>query len=254
MSEEVLPFRLQMIVHARAASREILWDKLTALKTALSRMQGAKYYEMAKPVTARNYYLCGVPGGGFQERDFRHYIEDQNLANLIPLTGEVDAELSQAEALYHTRSGSVFGVRSLIDEMPQHCLVSGWSGGGKSVFCQDVLVQTAPLYGFTVIVDDGLSYPVTAKLLSEDVRTFVFEAGGTETLNYLDPRGVLGSQHRADAQAVAMNMFGREVKPVQEAVLGRCMRLFYEDWYEGWKKCFPAVSYTHLTLPTIYSV
>ena len=241
MSNEVMPLRMQMVFHVRDQEQDRLAEKLATLKAAISRMQGSQYYEMANPVTARNYFLSGTPGGGYQEKDFRLYVEDHHLSNLIPLTGEVDRELSKAEALYHTGSGNVFGVRSLIGGMPQHGFVSGWSGGGKSVFCQDLLVQMANFYDFVVLVDDGFSYPVTAQLISKDIKSFVIEAGGTETLNYLDPRGVLGSQHRADAYAVALNLLGGKVTSREEAVLEKCLSEFYADWFKNWAKQNPEV-------------
>ena len=240
MSNEVVPFRMQLIVHCRDTSREGLLDKMVALKSAITRMQGAKYYEMANPVTARNYFLTGAPGISFQEKDFHHYIEDHNLANLIPISGEIDSEVEKAEALYHNSGGNLFGVRTFVGGMPQHALVSGWSGGGKSVFVQDILCQTEPYYDYTVILDAGLSHGTYVKTVSEDARTLSIEANGSDTINYLDPTGSpLTSQHLADASAVIHHMLGDAATSLLDAIVDDCLGRFYQIWFERWAAKYP---------------
>ncbi|WP_411845751.1 hypothetical protein AAFN60_19240 [Roseibacillus persicicus] len=238
MSNEVLPFEVQIQIHCWAPSVEALQEKMAVLKTAVSHLQGAKYYEMANPVSSRECFLAMTPAAP-RQGDFYHYIEDENLANLIPISGELDESLGQADAIYHDKGRSLFGVQSSRKNTPQHVFVTGWSGGGKSMFCADWLIQTEHQFDYTVIIDDGNSYGTYVKTTGMDARSFVIEANGKETLNYLDPSGVLTNQHLADASAVVLHMLGDEGGPLYEALIRQSLQKFYRAWGKKWQKANP---------------
>src|SRR5450756_3044208 len=60
-----------------------------------------------------------------------------------------------------------------------------------------------------------------------------------------ETRAVLGTERRARHRELALGVVGRHRDQVEEVDGGRLLRLLGAD---------AAVSYTHLTLPTIYSV
>ena len=123
LSSEVMPFQLQFLIHAWAPSRETLSDKLGALKGAFSRMQGAKYWEMMLPTTARNCFLATIPGMPFRENDFFLKTEDHTLANLLPISGGSNDSLQNTEAIFHGTNGSLLGV-------------STFAGAAQFFFCK----------------------------------------------------------------------------------------------------------------------
>ena len=129
LSGEVMPFQLQFIVHARAQTREALADKLGALKGALSRMQGARYWEMMLPTTARNCFLATTPGMSFREKDFFLKVEDHTLANLVPISGGANDSLKKAEAIFHGSNGALLGISTFAgpkdNQFPLHTAVGG---------------------------------------------------------------------------------------------------------------------------------
>ncbi|MEZ5302665.1 MAG: hypothetical protein R3F11_18820 [Verrucomicrobiales bacterium] len=87
MSNEVLPYKAQFIIRAWDADKAGLRAKLAALRSAISKMNGAKYYDPALPTSARNYFYASVPGWCWDKYDdYAHYIEDANLANLLPIS------------------------------------------------------------------------------------------------------------------------------------------------------------------------
>ena len=242
MSNEVVPFRAQFIIRAWDQSKEGLQQKLGILKSAILKLQSAKYYEPAFPTSARNYFRASLPGWSWDKYDdCSHYIEDHNLAHLLPISGSSDASLGEAEALYDGSIGNLIGIRSFDgaegSEAPQHAFVTGKTGSGKSLFLIDLLTQTEPFYDYTVIVDDGLSYGTYTEAVCEGARPIIIEPNSGAVLNYLDTRGEpLSPEHLADAVAVASRMAGvdQESDGRMEAVLSRCLSQFYEDCFQDW--------------------
>ena len=193
MSNDISPFTAQFILVARDATMEGLQQKMGAVKAAISKLQSAVPYEAAWPTSARNYFCASLPGWSWDRyRDCSLYIESTNLSHLIPLASPATG-LDNAEALYDGASGSLIGVSTFAGEdgskSPQHSVVVGMTGSGKSMLVIDQLTQTDPYYDYTVIVDDGLSYSTLAQALCPGLEPIIVRPGGHAVLNYLDTRG-----------------------------------------------------------------
>lgn len=241
-SNEEVPFRVQMIIRAWDTTQEGLQTKLGILKSAITRMQLAKSYAPVFPTSARNYFRASFPGWCWDScQDYFHLVEDAPLSNLLPISGS--PALGDCEALYDGANGNVIGVNSFLgeggNEAPQHALVCGKSGSGKSCFVIDLLTQTTPKCSFTVIVDNGLSYQTYARTVDPKCETLIIKPNGSVTLNYLDLRHEpLSPEHLVDAVAVAHQMAGRQQDKdsdrMHHAVLSRCMNQFYHDYAQDW--------------------
>jgi type IV secretory pathway VirB4 component len=52
------------------------------------------------------------------------------------------------------------GIRSRLGNTPQHGVLFGMTGAGKSVIIADLLAQIGHRFGFRLIVEEGLSHAV----------------------------------------------------------------------------------------------
>jgi hypothetical protein len=241
-ANEAVPFRAQMILRVWDVTQGGLQTKLGILKSAMIRMQLAKPYAPVFPTSARNYFRASFKGWCWDQcQDFFHLVEDAPLSNLLPISGS--PALGDAEALYDGANGNLIGINSFIgekgSESPQHALVVGKSGSGKSCFLIDLLTQTSPGYSFTVIVDNGLSHETYARTIDPKCEPLIIKPNGSVTLNYLDPRQEpLTSDHLVDAVAVAHQMAGRrhdeDSDRERRATLSRCVNQFYSDFVQDW--------------------
>ena len=104
---------MQMIIRAWDQTAEELQAKLASLKSAIIKMQGAGYYEPAFPATFRNYLFASLPGWSWDRyQDHTLYVEDHNLANLLPISGTPTGKLTGAEALYDGSNGNLIGIKT----------------------------------------------------------------------------------------------------------------------------------------------
>ncbi|MCB1469111.1 MAG: hypothetical protein KDK08_18655, partial [Rhizobiaceae bacterium] len=138
MSNEVLPYKAQFILRCWDRDKAGLRAKLAALRSAITKLGGAQYYDPALPTSARNYFYAAVPGWCWDKYDdYAHYIEDANLADLLPVSATPTGDLSDAEAIYDGANGNLVGVKTFAgspgSESPQHGIMFGMSGAGKSV-------------------------------------------------------------------------------------------------------------------------
>ena len=237
-ANEEVPFQAQFVVRVWAPTQEELNVRIGVIKSSITSLQLAKYYTTALPTSARNYFRCAFPGWVFDSCiDFFHKIEDAPLANLIPLSGS--PPLGHSEALYDGASGNIIGVNTFQgpagSESPQHAVILGRTGSGKSAFVVDLLTQTDVCVDHTFIVDNGLSYQAFAQTLDEEVETLEIRADGQITLNYLDTCGApLSNEHLAGALSVVHAMAGRKSEPDADrhraAVIGKCLTDFFRDF------------------------
>ncbi|MBK1884419.1 hypothetical protein JIN85_18525 [Luteolibacter pohnpeiensis] len=243
-SGEAHPVKIQMIVRAHDANAELLRSKLIAVRNAIGRMQGAAGVEIALPTTARNLFLAGMPGAPIVEEAFWHKVDDVVAANLIPLTGDAGRSLEQAQAIFQTSRGGLFGVRIFGGkeghEYPRHAFVTGMTGSGKSAFLISLLTQSNPFVDYTVIIDDGLSYASFVSVTTGGkVRPLILGVGCNETLNYWDTGGLPSEgRHVADIVAVLHLMAGyksdEDADRLREALLESFVVRFRAEWAEKW--------------------
>jgi type IV secretory pathway VirB4 component len=249
MSNEVLPYKAQFILRCWDQDKAGLRAKLAALRSAISKLSGAKYYDPALPTSARNYFYAAVPGWCWDNYDdFSHYIEDANLANLLPVSATPTGDLANAEALYDGANRNLIGVRTFAGrpgaEQPQHGVMFGMSGAGKSVNMIDLLTQTEPYYDYAVLVEEGLSYGNYTETVVENAKPIIIQPNGTLTFNYLDTGGLpLSSLQIANATALCQLMAGacqdEDRNRLRGARLSGAIRQLYRDYYEDWRRKHP---------------
>ena len=86
--------------------------------------------------------------------------EDSYLADLIPWSATFTGHLEGAEAIYNGARGNLVGIRTRLGNTPQHGVLFGMTGAGKSVIIADLLAQIGHRFGFRLIVEEGLSHAV----------------------------------------------------------------------------------------------
>jgi hypothetical protein len=86
--------------------------------------------------------------------------EDSFLADLIPWSATFNGHLQGAEAIYNGARGNLVGVRTRLGNTPQHGVLFGMTGAGKSAIIADLLAQIGQRFGFRLIVEEGLSHAV----------------------------------------------------------------------------------------------
>jgi hypothetical protein len=239
----VQPFNVQYVVRAWNPTEEGLRHKVAALKAAIHGMDGADYYDNALPATARKLFFATWPGwtqSGYRHRDL--YAEDRYLADLLPISATFTGHLADAEALYDGAHGNLVGVRTFVGGSPQHAVLVGMTGAGKSLFMRDLLEQTAPYFGYTVIIEEGLSYKEFTEGQGE--RPIVVHPDGELTLNYLDTQGLpLTQLHLASATALLGRMIGELSDPeraqLRSAQLAHYVNRLYRVAYERWSRRCP---------------
>jgi len=243
-SGEAYPVMVQLIVHAHDASSSEVRARLIAIRSAMTRLQGASGYEVALATTARNLFLAGMPGAPIIENALWHKVNDPVAANLTPMAGEGGRSLRHAQALFQTAKDGLLGIRIFGGArghgFPRHAFVTGMTGSGKSALLIALLTQTDPFFDFTVIIDEGLSYAVlTWVLTGGTIKPSILSIDGGATLNYWDTAGSpSGSRHLSDTVAVLHLMAGHksdeDANRLREAVLGRCARRFRNHWAGLW--------------------
>ncbi len=245
MSNEVLPYQAQFILRCWDQDKAGLRAKLAALRSAITKLGGAKYYDPALPTSNRNYFYAALPGWCWDKYDdHSHYIEDANLADLLPVSATPTGDLGDAEAIYDGANRNLVGIRSFANGAPQHGVMFGMSGAGKSVNMIDLLTQTEPYYDYTVIVEEGLSYGIYTQTVADEAEPIIIQPGGTLTFNYLDTGGLpLTSVQIANATALCQLMAGvcqdEDKNRLRGAQLSGAIRQLYRDFYDDWKRRNP---------------
>src|ERR1700743_1820076 len=97
------------------------------------------------------------------------------------------SHLSEAEAIYDGTNGNLAGVRTFIGGTPQHAVLIGMTGAGKSFAMDDLLTQTQAGYDYTVIIEEGLSYKKFTESLGGT--PILIHPDGELTLNHSDTPG-----------------------------------------------------------------
>jgi hypothetical protein len=76
------------------------------------------------------------------------------------------------------------------NQSPQHAVLLGMSGAGKSVTVCDLLSQTEGYFAYTVIIEEGLSYGIYTQTVEPDAKPIIIQPDGDITINYLDTKGL----------------------------------------------------------------
>ncbi|MDF9827057.1 type IV secretory pathway VirB4 component [Ereboglobus sp. PH5-10] len=239
----IRPFSTTYIIRVWDQTEQALSAKCAAVKNAINNLSGAQYYECALPSTAKKLFFASWPG--WTHSSYRHrnlYAEDSYLADLLPFSSTFTGHLAEAEAIYDgAQQGNLVGLRTFIGNppTPQHAVLLGATGAGKSVHMCDLLEQTAAYYDYTVIIEEGLSYGKFTEAMG--ARPIILHPDGDLTINYLDTRKLpLNQLQTATAVALVSRMIGEasdeETQQIRQAILGQYISQLYQDCFEDWSK------------------
>jgi hypothetical protein len=240
------PFNIEYIIRAWDQTREGLAVKMAAIKNAINGMNGAQYLECALPTTARKLLYQSWPGypwGRYPHRKI--YAETRYLADVLPFSATFTGHLDQAEALYEGTQRNLVGVTTFAgsggSETPQHAVLLGMSGAGKSVTVCDLLSQTEAFYDYTVIIEEGLSYEIYTRTVEPTARPIIIQPDGDLTINYLDTHSLpLTAEQLASAMALVAKIAGvssdEDKQLSREAQIAKYIMLLYEDVFEEWSR------------------
>ena len=234
------PFHVTYLIRVWAPTREALREKIAAVQAAIHAMDGAQYLECALPTTAKKLFFGSWPG--WTHSSYRHrelYAEDAYLADLLPFSATFVGSLSTAEAIYDGSHGNLVGVSTQTGGSPQHAVVLGMTGAGKSEAMHDLLLQTAASFNYTFIVEEGLSYKRFTERMGES--PIVVHPDAPLTFNYLDTRGLpLTQLHLATAVALLARMIGEpesgERLALRQAQLAQYLHQLYRDAHLDWSR------------------
>ncbi len=232
------PFYVEYSIRVWDRTETGLQSKCAAIKNAVNQMNGAQVYETALPTTAKKLFFSTWPGwtgSSYRHRDL--YAEDRYLADLLPFSSTFTAHLAEAEAIYDGTNGNLAGVRTFIGGSPQHAVLIGMTGAGKSYAMDDLLTQTQANYDYTVIIEEGLSYQKFSESLGG--RPILIHPDGELTLNYFDTQGLPLSQLQiASAVALVSKMIGESSDPekqqLRQAQIGQYVHQLYTDTFAEW--------------------
>ena len=246
MQGHTLPFNVEYIIRAWDETREGLAVKTAAIKNAINGMNGAQYLACALPTTARKLFYQSWPGcpwGRYSHRKL--YAETRYLADVLPFSATFTGHLDQAEAIYEGTQRNLVGITTFSgsqgNETPQHAVLLGMSGAGKSVTVCDLLSQTEAFYDYTVIIEEGLSYEIYTRTVEPYARPIIIQPDGDLTINYLDTHGLpLTAEHLASAMALVAKIAGvsldEDKQLAREAQIAKYLMLLYGDIFEEWSR------------------
>jgi hypothetical protein len=220
---------------------ETLVSRASIVRNAFSSMSGSTCHYATNAETARQLWFQTWPGWTFGTyRGFDLDTEDATAAELLPWSSTFTGRLDCAEALYDSPKGGLVGLSTQVGRVPQHILVFGVVGSGKSVLLTDLWAQIAHLFDYKLVVEEGLSHGTTVQ--TAGTKPIILTAGGSITINYLDICGVpLTAEHVAGCVALCLEMLretGSDPARVSEiqGLLSAHIALLYESAWDQWKR------------------
>lgn len=238
----IRPFSVTYAIRVWDESEVALSAKCAAIKNAIESLGGAQAYECSLPSTAKKVFFSSWPG--WTGSPYKHralYAEDTYLADLLPFSATFTGHLAEAEAIYDGAQGNLVGLRTFLGTpaTPQHAVLLGATGAGKSVTMCDLLSQTAAYYHHSVFVEEGLSYADFTRAMGET--PIIIHPDGDLTINYFDTGKLpLNHLHLASAVALVARMIGEasdaEAQQIRQAMLGQYIGQLYQDCFEDWSK------------------
>ncbi|MBU6410096.1 MAG: hypothetical protein KGR98_06895, partial [Verrucomicrobia bacterium] len=244
MQGHTLPFHVFFAVRTWDKTREGLCAKCNAIKNAINAMNSAQYYESTLPSTTRNLFFQTWPGwtwGGYNARKL--YGESRYVADMLPFSATFTGHLETAEAIYEGPAHNLVGIKTFSgggsSASPQHAVLLGMSGAGKSVTVCDLLTQTEGYFAYTVIIEEGLSYGIYTQTVDPEAKPIIIQPDGSVTINYLDTKGLpLTPDHLSAATALVARMAGisrqEDKQMLRQALIAKFINLLYDDVYQDW--------------------
>ncbi|MGE9268102.1 MAG: TraC family protein [Verrucomicrobiales bacterium] len=249
MEGHTLPFNALLVIRVWDKSKEGLAAKAAAIKNAVNSMNSAQYFESSLPATTKKLFYQTWPGWLWGKYECRKlYAEHAYLADMLPISATFTGHLTTAEAIYDGNAGNLVGIKTFAgskgNESPQHAVMLGMSGAGKSVNVTDLLTQTELYYDYTVLIEEGLSYGIYTQTVSPESQPIILQPDGTLTINYLATGGLpLTPLHLSSAAALVSRMAGaskdEDRQMLRQAQISRYLNQLYEDSYQEWTKNHP---------------
>jgi hypothetical protein len=235
----VIPLDCLYIVRLWHRSADVLSARSASLRNAFTAMGGAIVHHATIPENARQLFYQTWPGWTYgRYRAFDLAAEDAYLADLIPWSATFTGHLKDAEAIYNGARGNLVGIRTRIGNTPQHGVLFGMTGAGKSVIVSDLLAQIGHRFGFRLIVEEGLSHGVMTQTQGCD--PVVISQNGNLTINYLDTHGSpLSPMHLALSAGLCMLFCGNEGldaerRALRHAMIVENLQQLYTDVFTDW--------------------
>jgi hypothetical protein len=246
MQGQTIPFNAMFVIRVWDKSKDGLNAKASAIKNAINSMNSAQYFESNLPSTSKNLFFQTWPGwtwGRYEHRKL--YSEHRYLADMLPVTSTFTGHLKTAEAIYDGPNNNLVGIETFSgskdNQSPQHAVLLGMSGAGKSVSVCDLLSQTEGYFAYTVIIEEGLSYGIYTQTVEPGARPIIIHPDGDLTINYLDTKGLpLTPDHLSAATALVARMIGtssqEDKQMLRQAQIAKYLNLLYEDSFQDWQK------------------
>jgi len=237
------PFHVTYLIRVWAPTSEALREKVAAVQAAVNAMDGAQSFECALPTTAKKLFFASWPGWTHSSYHHRElYAEDAFLADVLPFSATFTGALNHAEAIYDGSQGNLVGVATAVGGSPQHAVLFGMTGAGKSAFVEDLLFQSADFFVHSLLIEEGGSYSGFAKAMGET--PIIIHPDAAITLNYFDTQGLPLSQlHLATAVALLARMVGTpdngEQLALRQAQLTQYLHQLYRDAFTDWARRNP---------------
>jgi hypothetical protein len=246
MQGQTIPFNALMVIRVWDKSKDGLNAKAGAIKNAINSMNSAQYFESNLPSTSKNLFFQTWPGwtwGRYEHRKL--YAEHRFLADMLPVGSTFTGHLATAEAIYDGPANNLIGIETFSgsenNKTPQHAVLLGMSGAGKSVTVCDLLSQTEGYFAYTVIIEEGLFYGIYTQTVEPGARPIIIHPDGDLTINYLDTKGLpLTPDHLSAATALVARMIGtsshEDKQMLRQAQIAKYLNLLYEDAFQDWQK------------------
>jgi len=246
MQGHTIPFHVLFAVRAWDKTKEGLIAKTTAIKNAINGMNSAQYSESTLPSTSKRLFFETWPGwtwGNYSARKL--YGENHYIADMLPVVSTFTGHLDTAEAIYEGPHQNLVGIKTFSgtagNQSPQHAVLLGMSGAGKSVTVCDLLSQTEGYFAYTVIIEEGLSYGIYTQTVEPDAKPIVIQPDGDITINYLDTQGLPATpDHLSAATALVARMVGHsqseDKQMLRQAQIAKYINLLYEDVFQDWSR------------------
>ncbi len=240
LSSVTIPFNVLFVVRVWADTQDGIAAKSLAMRTALQGIDGAEFMQVNNAAQARHLLYETIPGNlGGTYRGWDIYVENHNLADLMPISSTFTGHLEEAQALYDSPGQSVVGIRLVTPNgTPQHSMVVGVNGSGKSALLMDLMSQADCDWAYRFYQEEGMAFVTQAQLCG--MKSLVLRESGDCTLNPFDTLGLpLTSATISRVVRTCMKLVGlsrdEDRNRRREGLIGEYVRSHLEDCAEDWK-------------------
>src|SRR6516165_236314 len=236
---KVIPLTCLYVERIWHRDPDMLAARAASLKNAFISMGGAVVHHATIPENARQLFYQTWPGWTFGSyRVFDLAAEDSYLADMLPWSATFTGHLDGAEAIYNGARGNLVGVRIRLGNTPQHGVLFGMTGAGKSVIIADLLAQIGHRFGFRLIIEEGLSHGVLTQ--TQGCEPIIVNPNGNITINYLDTyQTPLSPLYLAFSAGLCLLLCGSEGldserRVLRNALIVENLQQLYTDVFNDW--------------------